>query len=164
MRRPARRVAVEEVEPGDGVAAPGFLRFFDDGKRLALRVKVHHAIALRVRHAIAKNRAAAGQRVGAGQHVGHSVAEEDVVAEDHDGRIARQKILRQKIGLRQPVRARLGDELKPHPPLRAVVQQSLKLRLIVGRRDDRDLPHPGQHQDGERVVYHRFVIDRQKLL
>ena len=34
----------------------------------------------------------------------------------------------------------------------------------LGRRDDQDLADARQHQDAERVVDHRLVVDRQQLL
>src|SRR5262245_24923160 len=32
------------------------------------------------------------------------------------------------------------------------------------RGDDQDLANPGQHQRGERIVYHRLIVNRQQLL
>jgi hypothetical protein len=104
---------------------------------------------------------AAGRR---GQHFGQAVAEEDVVAQHHRRGRARQEIAGQEIGLRQTLGPGLDDPGEADPPLAAVAQQALELRLVVGGGDDRDLADARQHQDRDRVVDHRLVVDRQKLL
>jgi hypothetical protein len=49
-------------------------------------------------------------------------------------------------------------------PLRTVAEELLELRLIVRGSDNQDVAYPGQHERGDGVVDHRFVIDRHQLL
>lgn len=50
------------------------------------------------------------------------------------------------------------------PELRTAFQQALILGQVFRRGDDQDITDAGQHQRGDRVVNHRFVVDRQQLL
>src|SRR3546814_13541229 len=60
--------------------------------------------------------------------------------------------------------ARLHRVLDPHAPLLSVAEQRLEHLLLVRRVDDQHLADACQHQHAERVIYHRFVVDRQQLL
>ena len=161
---PLRRRAVEEVEPRHRVVRRRHRRFLDDLLGLAGGVELDHAIAFRIRDAIAEHRAADRLGIGLGQQVGQAVAEEDVVAQHHGRRRAGQEILGQQIGLRQTVRRGLDDVFEPHPPLAAVAQGALELLLVDRGGDHRDLADPGQHQHRDREIDHRLVVDRQQLL
>ena len=160
--RPRGRVGVKEVKPGHGIVRRRDLGLLDDLDRPAIAVEGDHAVAFRVCDVIAENRRL-GPRVRLLQHLGQAVAEEDVVAQDHRRRRAGQEILGQDVGLRQPVGTRLHDPFEPQPPLAAVAQQALELGLVVGGGDDRDLADAGQHQDADRIIDHRLVVDRQQL-
>ena len=46
----------------------------------------------------------------------------------------------------------------------AVAQQLLEARGVLGGGDDEDVADAGQHEGAERVVDHRFVVDRDELL
>ena len=46
----------------------------------------------------------------------------------------------------------------------AVAEQALELRRVLRRGDDQDVANAGQHQDAERIIDHRLVVDRQQLL
>ena len=92
------------------------------------------------------------------------VAEEDVVAEDQAHRIGADEV--------RPERERLGDaagiglhlvrQRKAQVP--AVAEQPLDERRVARRADDQDLADAGQHEDAERVVDDRLVVDGQELL
>jgi hypothetical protein len=90
---------------------------------------------------------AASDLVGRRQHLGQAVAEEDVVAQHHRRRRPVEEILRQEIGLRQPVGRRLHDIGEIQAPLPPIAQRAHELRLVLGRGDDRDLADARQHQD-----------------
>ena len=49
-------------------------------------------------------------------------------------------------------------------PISAVAQQALEQRLVLRRRNDQDVANAGQHQRRQRIVDHRLVEHRQKLL
>ena len=66
--------------------------------------------------------------------------------------------------LRQPIRARLHRIADLEAPVPPVAQQFRKSPRILRRRDDQNLPQPRQHQRAQRVINHRLVVDRQKLL
>ena len=126
--------------------------------------EIDHAIALGVSHAVAKDRTAHRLRIRLGQQVGQAVAEKDVVAQNHGRGRTGEEILCKKIGLRQPIGAGLFDILQGQAPVAAIAKRAAELVLILRGRDHRDLTDTGQHQDAERVIDHRLVVDRQKLL
>ena len=53
---------------------------------------------------------------------------------------------------------------KTDAELTAVSQKTLKIRQIMRCRDDQYILDPRQHQRAQRIIDHRFVINRQKLL
>jgi hypothetical protein len=55
-------------------------------------------------------------------------------------------------------------ELNVTLELGAVTEEALELGLVGGGGDDQDLGDPGQHERGQRVVDHRFVVDGHQLL
>ena len=76
----------------------------------------------------------------------------------------RDEIAADDEGVGQPARLGLnliGERQAPGP---AVPEEVSKGRKGLGRRDDQDLPDPGQHERRERVVDHRLVVHRQELL
>jgi hypothetical protein len=126
-------------------------------------IEVDHAVRLWIRH-------------GVGEHPGtHQVtmlrqlppqadAVEDVVPEDQRNRFVADEVGAQDERLGDALGPRLHHVFQPQPELAPVAQQPLELRLVLGRGDHQDLPDPGHHQRGERIIDHRFVEDRHELL
>src|SRR5437762_1101383 len=92
------------------------------------------------------------------------MTEEDVIAEHKCNAIVADKVLTDEECLRETLRSWLACIRQLNTPLRAVTKQPFKLAQILRSRDDQDLPDSGEHQRGQRVVDHRFVVDRQELL
>src|SRR5262249_20286030 len=79
-------------------------------------------------------------------------------------RFAADEIRADDEGFRQTIGLRLHRIGEANAPLRAVLQERAKERLLGGRRDHQDLANAREHQRRQRVINHRLVIDRQKLL
>ena len=88
----------------------------------------------------------------------------DIVTQNEGGSLPGNEVGAHDTGLRQPVGAGLFGIFEGHAPLRPVTQQRLKSGQIAGRGYDQRLPDPSQHHGAERVIDHRLVIDRHKLL
>ncbi len=101
---------------------------------------------------------------GAAQVAAQAVAVEDVVAEHQGAGLASREPLADEEGLGQAVGAGLHGVGQVHAVVRAVAQQALEVRQVGGRGDDQDVADAGHHEDGQRVVDHRLVVDRQQLL
>ena len=112
---------------------------------------------------IAKDSAASCVGIGFGQQFRQAVPKKDVVAQHHGGRRPVKEILGQQIGLRQTIRRRLYDIGQLDPPLATIPKRALELVLVLRRGDHRDIANPGQHQNRNRVIDHRFVVDRKQL-
>ena len=156
--------AVEDVDAGDGEARLRPRRLLLEGEDAAVGVELDHAVALGVGDVVAEDGSALGARAGALQEERQVVAEEDVVAEDHGRGAAFEEVLGEDVGLGEALGARLGDVVEAHPPLAAVPEQAAELLLVLGGGDDGDLAEAGEHQDRQRVVDHRLVVERQELL
>ena len=89
---------------------------------------------------------------------------EDVVTQHHAGGVIPDELAADDKGLRQSVRRRLFRVSEVHTVVRTVPEQALEARQVIGGGNDEDIPDTGQHQDGDRIVDHRLVIDGQKLL
>ena len=161
-----RHVARVEVEAGDGVGALGALGLLLDGDRPPLPVELHDAEALGVVHVVAEDGGAPLPRVrhSAAQVAGEAVAEEDVVPEDEGAGLPRDEPLADQERLGEAVRRGLLGVGEREPEVRAVAEEPLEVRQVRRRRDDEDVADARHHEDGERVVDHRLVVDRQELL
>ena len=159
-------VARVEVEPRDGIGALGLGGLLLDGDGPALPVELHDPEALGVVHVVAEDRGASrlGVLHGARQVARQAVAVEDVVAEHQGARLAGDELLANGEGLRQAVGARLLGVGEVHAVARAVPEQALEVGKVGRRGDDQDVPDARQHEGGQRVVDHGFVVDRQQLL
>lgn len=159
-------VARVEVQAGDGVGALGLGGLLLDGHGPPLAVELHDAEALGVVHVVAEDRGAARPCVldGARQVAAEAVAVEDVVAEHQRARLAGDEPLADGERLRQAVRTRLLGVGQVHAVARAVPEQALEVGEVGRRGDDQDVPDARQHEGGQRVVDHWFVVDRQQLL
>ena len=162
--RPVRGAAIQKIQTCDRIGRRRLGRFFDDLAHGAIGGEIHHAIAFGISHAIAEYRAALFHRIGGGQLFGQPMPKENIIAQHHRAGGTVQEILGQNIGLRQPVGAGLGNIGQRQAPLAAIAQGALELVLILRGGDHRDVPDAGQHQHRQRVINHRLVIDRQKLL
>lgn len=166
LRAPAD-VARVEVQAGDGVGALGVLGLLLDGHGVEVRVELHDAEALGVVDVVAEHGGqAAGLRVldRAAEVAPQAVAVEDVVAEDERAGLAGGELLADHERLRQAVGAGLHGVGKVHAVVRAIAQQALEVRQVGRGGDDQDIADAGHHEDGQRVVDHRLVVDRQQLL
>ena len=159
-------VARVEVQAGDGIGALGLGGLLLDGDGPALRIELHDAEALGVVHVVAEDRGAARLRVldGLLQVAAEAVAVEDVVAQHQGARLAGDKVLADREGLRQAVGARLLCIGEVHAVARAVPEQALEVGEVRRRRDNEDVTDARQHEGGQRVVDHGLVVDRQQLL
>ena len=133
---------------------------------MAVLVKGDNAETLGVVDKVAEHGAAAGGGVGCSalEPLGETGAVEDVVAQNHGAAVVADELLAQNERLCQAVRAGLYLVLQVQAVLAAVPQQGLKTRGVGGGGNDQDVLDAGQHQGGQRVVDHRFVVNGQQLL
>src|SRR6267378_5721888 len=54
--------------------------------------------------------------------------------------------------------------MQANAPFLAIAEQLLEAGGVLGGRDDQDVANAGEHQRRERVIHHRLVVDRKKLL
>jgi hypothetical protein len=155
---------VVEVEPGHRVVRPRLLRLLLEPDGAAARVELHDAVALGIAHAIGEDGRAALATCGVGEQCGQAVAVEDVVAEGEGHAVPAHEVASDQEGLGETFRPRLRRPRDADAELRPVSEKPAEPVLLVGRRDDEDLPDPREHQCGKRVVDHRLVVDGDELL
>src|SRR5690606_25186447 len=90
-------------------------------------------------------------------------AEEDIVAQDHCHAVIADEVPADDEGFGQTVWLWLGCIGEVEAEGAAVFQQALEQRQVMGSGDDEYVPDPCQHQHAQRIVDHRFIIDRQEL-
>ena len=92
-----------------------------------------------------------------------AVAVEDVVAQHQRAGLAGGEPLADHERLRQAVGAGLDGVGTGSRRVSTVAQYPLEVGQ-VGGRNDQDVADAGHHEDRQRVVDHRLVVDRQQLL
>ena len=148
--------------PGHGVAALGRFRFLLDRDDRSLVVEFDNAVGGRVGHLVGEDERATD--IGVLLEVGaESRSVEEVVAEDEGALVAVQELLAEDEGFGESVRLVLHDVGESDSELAAVAQEAKEGLLIVGRRDEKNLAKPTQHERAQGVVNHGLVVDRQEL-
>lgn len=156
-------IVVVEVEAGYGVIGFRVGRLFFDGDGSVVVIKLHYAEALRVGYLVAEYGGALFPLGGGLQHVAQALAVVDVVAEYQAYAVIADEIFADDEGLGEAVRAGLFCVVEVNAPLAAVAEQALEALLVFGGGDDEDIPDARQHEYGERVVDHGFVVYREEL-
>ncbi len=153
---------VVEVESRHGVVAFGFGRLFLDGQDTLVGSEFHHAVTFGVLDGGREDHSSVGVGVLAYQFAETGTVE-NVVAEDEGDLVATNKVFTDDKGLGESVRDGLFGVGEVTAQFRSVSEEALKAREVVGRGDDEYVPDSSQHKDGERVIDHRLVPNRDKL-
>ena len=157
-------VLVIEIEACHGEIRLWLGWLFLEAHSLAPLVELDDAVALGVADVVGKDRRAVRLRGRALHHDGEVGAVEDVVAQDERTALARKKLLTDQECLRESFRLGLHGVRDGDAPLRTVAEQALEVRIVRRRRDHKNVPDAREHQRRQRIVDHRLVIDRHKLL
>jgi hypothetical protein len=139
-------------------------RAFPQRDRAPLVVEIDDAVPLGIGDVVGEDRRAGVRRRRLGQRLRQAMAEIEVVAQHQGALVVADERLADDEGVGQAARGFLDRVLEPHPPVRAVAQQVLEQRHVLGRGDDQDVADPRQHQGADRIIDHRLVVDRQQLL
>src|SRR5262249_42062656 len=117
FQRPSdfHNLVVIQVEAGHGVIALRVFGLFFDGNSLSLTIKLHHSVALWIRHLVTEyDRSFPEFLKGAPKRVG---AVEDVVSQDQDDRVLSKERLGDQESLGNSSRVRLGSKLNRNTPM-----------------------------------------------
>ena len=142
------------------------LRLLFDRKTVACRIELGDPIAFRVVHPVAEHRGVAillGRADRLPKHAREARAVEDVVAQDEAHRVFADEFLADQKCLGQAVRGRLFRVLQADSIIRAVAKQATEARKVLRCRDQKNIPNPRQHQNRQRIIDHRLVVNGQKL-
>ena len=164
--RAADDVGVVEIDAGDGVVGFRLRGLFLEREHAAIGRELDDTVALRVGDMVAKDRGAAGAFAGALERAHEVVAVEKIVAEDERGGLVFQeaRVAGDMEGLRETIGAGLLGVGKFQAQVGAVTEELLEEREIGRRGDDEDLADAGEHEDRQRVIDHRLVVDGHELL
>jgi hypothetical protein len=88
----------------------------------------------------------------------------NVVAKNEHRPVSADERLADHECLGEPAWRRLLGVVDPHAPVCAVAEQPAEQRQVVRRRDDQHLAYPREHHHRQRIIDHRLVVDRKKLL
>ena len=92
------------------------------------------------------------------------MAEEDVVAQDHRDTVIADELTADDERFREAIRMRLLRIGEAQPEIGSVSKKRLEAGKIARRRNDEDLTNAREHENAQRIVDHRLVVDRQYLL
>jgi len=156
---------VVEVQPRHGEVALRIVGLLLDRHGLSVPIRLDDPKPLRVADAVpehGRSLLASVRRIF--QEGREALPVKDVVSQNQGHAVRPNKVLSDGERLRDALRLRLHGVLQVNPQVRPVAQQPLKGVLVPGRSDHQNVPDPGQHEDRERVVDHRLVVDRKQLL
>ena len=133
---------------------------------LTVLIKLHNSETLRIVHIVAKHRCALAVfcildcRM---QALLQTMTRKDVVSQHHSHRIGTDKVGTNDKGLCQSIRRRLNRIGQIHTKLVSIPQQILETRSILRCGNNQNIADASVHQNGHRIIDHRFVVDWQKL-
>ena len=154
------------VEIKAGYCPVGFWleRFFFDGEGFEVLVEFDDAEAFGVAHLVGENGGAVFSGGGLAQGLGEGLAVEDVVAQYQTYVVAADKFFADDQGLGETVGAGLDGVADAHAEAAAVAEQADEGGVVFGGGNDEDVADAGEHQHGQGVVDHGFVVHGQQLL
>ena len=155
---------IVKIEAGHRPVRLGSGGFLFDRYGSAGGIEFNHPVALRIGHVIGEHSCALIASRRPAKLLAQTRAVENVVAKDEHRRLAADERLADNESLRQPVRLGLLRIVDPDAPFRAIAKQAAKHRQIVRRRNDQRLADPGEHDDRQRIIDHRLVVDGDELL
>ena len=94
---------------------------------------------------------------------GETTTIENIITQHQTGAIITDEFFTDDESLCETIRARLLSILKMNAIVRTITKQTFEARQVVGRGDDEDIAYASLHQHADRVIDHRFVVDRQEL-
>ena len=156
------RVAVIEIQAGDGIAGLGLFRLFLDGKDLTLCVEFHDAVGTRILHGIAEDRRALRSGCGGTEQLLELRAVKHVVAQHKAARRAADEFLGDEESVRNAAGDRLHAVFHMDAKLGAVSQQAAVGLAVRRSRDEHDVADACHQQHAQRIIDHRLVIDRDQ--
>ena len=133
------------------------LRGFDAARVVELR----YAEALGIAHVITKDAGALFKGEGGAEEVQFSV--KNVITQDQGGSGSGEEFLRQQEGLGDAFRRGLFLVGQADAEIFPVAEEVFKSWEILRSGDDEDILDAAQHEGGQRVINHRFVVDREQL-
>ena len=92
-----------------------------------------------------------------------TMTRKNVVAQHHSHRIVTDKVGTNNKGLCQSIRRRLNSIGQIHTKLVSITQQVLETRCILRCGNNQNITDAGVHQNGHRIINHRFIVDWQKI-
>ena len=97
------------------------------------------------------------------QGLGKRLAVENIVAQDQADVVVADELFADDECLRQAVGAGLFGVADGDAEIAAVAEQSSERGIVFGGGDDQDFAYSGQHQYGQGIVDHGFVVHGQEL-
>ena len=156
-----------EIQPRDGIIALRLCGLLLYAEAVAMLVKFRYAISLRIIYPVPEYSRLAilfGGIDGLLEHRSEEAAVEYVVTQYQTDRVFADEVSPDGERLRQSVRRRLFRILKVNSIVRPIAKKPLESRQVEWCGNDEDVPDPGKHKHADRVINHRFVINRHQLL
>src|SRR5579871_20703 len=158
----ANDLIIVKVKTRDGVPGLRLPGLFFQAQSVACAVELYYPVSLRIAYRIGEHARTLILLRRLAKIFRQIVPIKNVVAQDQRTRAVAQKSFADQEGLCDALRLGLNRILQPDSILRAVPQQGPKPRHVVGSRDDQNFPNAREHERAERVINHRFVVDRQQ--
>src|SRR5581483_11728478 len=156
--RDGHHLVVVNIQPRHRVIAFGRFGFLLDRNRPALSIELHHAVTLGIVDMIAENRRPL--RKLSERPVKSIPAVKHVITQDQRDAILPNERFGNQKSLRDAFRFGLLPVFDRQPPLAPIPEQLPKPRQIVRRGNEAKLAYPALDQRRERIINHRFVINR----
>ena len=156
-----------EVQSHYGVIGFRMFGLLFDREACPLLVELGHAVPLGIVYPVSENGRLAlllGRADGLPQLSGKAHPLKDVVAQNEAYGLVPDELLSDQKRLSEPVGRRLLGIGETDPVVGPVSEQPPERGQVPRRGDHQNVPDSGQHQNRQRIVDHRLVVDRQQLL
>lgn len=152
---------VVEIKARHCIAGFWLSWFFFDADGTAAGIELHYAKALWVGYVIAKYSCTFTARSGGMEVGGEVLAIKNIIAEDQAAIVITDKVFANNKGLGQAIGGWLFGITEFNTKLAAIAQHLAKIGQVFWGGDNQHFADASEHQYGERIINHRFVVDRQ---
>ena len=160
-------IIVVEVKSRNRIIGLRMLRFFLNGKSLAVFVKLYYAVLSGISYIITEDSCSLFlfcSLICILKNSGKALSVKNIIAQNKGNCIVSDKVRSNDKCVCQSSRLFLNRILKTHSKLLSVSQKLFKHRKISWCGNDQNFSDPCQHQSGKGIVDHGLVIHRHDLL
>src|SRR5580704_16375232 len=154
---------VIKIEPGDRPVGQELAGLLDNIGRLVGIIEFEHGVTVGLADMMSEYGRALHSPGGFGEFGAQPVPVEQIIAENKRDAVRADELTPKNESMSKTDRFILRQVVEPDAPCRPVAKKPLIERQMFGCRYQQQVADSGQHENRQRIINHRLVVDRHQL-